>query len=111
MIKVAHASINSFAQDSRQNDSVPPGDQRPPQRWIKIDISKYFAFLKMASDNYEETIKEIDIRGLIPADQLLAMVAEFKDKVLNEPRPVRKISMIMGENTRLRRKYLPEKVE
>ncbi|VVB64630.1 Uncharacterised protein [uncultured archaeon] len=111
MINVAHASINSFAQDSRQNDSVPPGNQWPPQKWIKIDPTKYFAFLKIASDNYEETIKEIDIRGLILADQLSAMVAEFKDKVLEESRPVRKISMIMGENTRLRRKYLLEEVE
>ena len=111
MIKVAHARINSFAPDSQQNDSVPPEDQRPPQDGLKIDLDKYFEFLKSASDNYEETIKEIDIRGLIPADQLLAMVAEFKDKISKEPRPIRKITMIMWENTRLRRDYHLEGVE
>lgn len=111
MSNVAAARINSFAHDPKQSDSVPLEEQSQSRDSLPIDINKYFDFLKLASDNYDKVIKEIDINGLIPADQLNSMVAEFRDKVAREPRPIRKITMIMGEHTRLRRKYLLEEVD
>jgi len=111
MTNVALARINSFAHDPQQSDSEPPEDQRPLQYRLKIDLSKYIDFLKLASDNYDEVFKEIDINGLIPADRLNFMVAKFRNKVAKEPNLIRKVSMIMGGNTRLRRNYLLEEVE